>query len=47
MPMFVIDASHDVWRLVLKLKSHVEYGVEITQKENRPIGKIIFFELIL
>ena len=45
MPMFVIDASHDVWRLVLKLKSHVEYGVEITQKEN--IGKIIFFELIL
>ena len=45
--MFVIDASRDVWRLVLKLKakSHVEYGVEIKQIEN--VGEIIFFELIL
>ena len=45
--MFDIDPSRDVWRLVLKLKSksHVEYGVEITQKEN--VGKIIFFELLL
>ena len=45
--MLVIDASRDVWRLVLKLKakSHVEYGVEIKQKEN--VGEIIFFELIL
>ena len=45
--MFDIDASRDVLRLVFKLKSksHVEYGVEITQKEN--VDKIIFIELIL